>query len=146
MVDRLVWIWRCGVWVWLCLAPWAHAGMLVKTDIEAIFIHHDTAHWVEKLDAVGVPGGPVFGFETTLQDPHVRFRRMVHDIEHPRIGPMKTIGLPIKSSGDLGEIRLPAPWLGQHSQEIVASLGYAEQDIQALFERGVIADRCRPSN
>ena len=37
MVDRLVWIWRCGVWVWLCLAPWAHAGMLVKTDIEAIF-------------------------------------------------------------------------------------------------------------
>jgi len=48
---------------------------------------------------------------------------MVHDIEHPRIGPMKTIGLPIKSSGDLGQIRLPAPWLGQHSQEIVASAG-----------------------
>ncbi len=121
-----------------------HAEEL-EADIEAIFIHHDTAHWVEKLDAVGVPGGPVFGFETTLHDPHVRFRKMVHDIEHPRIGPMKTIGLPIKSSGDLGQIRLPAPWLGQHSQEIVASLGYGEQDIQALFQRGVIADRYRPA-
>ncbi len=119
-----------------------HAEAL-ESDIEAIFIQQDTAHWVEKLDAVGVPGGPVFGFETTLHDPHVRFRKMVHDIEHPRIGPMKTIGLPIKSSGDLGQIRLPAPWLGQHSQEVVATLGYSEQDIQALFERGVIADRYR---
>jgi len=118
----------------------------LEKDIEAIFLLQDTAHWVEKLDAVGVPGGPVFGFETTLNDPHVRFRQMVHDIDHPRIGPMKTIGLPIKSSGDLGAIRLPAPWLGQHSQEIVASLGYSDADINALFERGVIADRYRSSN
>ncbi len=117
----------------------------LETEIEAIFAHENTAHWVEQLDAVGVPGGPVFGFEATLHDPHVRFRKMVHDIEHPRIGPMKTIGLPIKSSGDLGKIRLPAPWLGQHSQEIVASLGYAEPDIQTLFQRGVIADRYRAS-
>ena len=71
---------------------------------------------------------------------------MVHDIEHPRIGPMKTIGLPIKSSGDLGQIRLPAPWLGQHSREIVSALGYTDQDIQALFDRGVLADRYRNSN
>jgi len=122
-----------------------HADDLER-DIEAVFAHQDTAHWVTLLDAASVPGGPVFGFETTLNDPHVKFRKMVHEIEHPRIGPMKTIGLPIKSSGALGEIRLPAPWLGQHSEEILQSLGYAEADIRALFDQGVVVDRYRPKN
>ena len=122
-----------------------HANDLER-DIEAVFAHQDTAHWVTLLDAASVPGGPVFGFETTLNDPHVKFRKMVHEIEHPRIGPMKTIGLPIKSSGALGEIRLPAPWLGQHSEEILQSLGYAEADIRALFDQGVVVDRYRPKN
>ena len=122
-----------------------HADDLER-DIEAVFAHQDTAHWVTLLDAASVPGGPVFGFETTLNDPHVKFRKMVHEIEHPRIGPMKTIGLPIKSSGALGEIRLPAPWLGQHSEEILQSLGYGDADIQSLFAQGVVVDRYRPNN
>jgi crotonobetainyl-CoA:carnitine CoA-transferase CaiB-like acyl-CoA transferase len=122
-----------------------HADDLER-DIEAVFAHQDTAHWVALLDAASVPGGPVFGFETTLNDPHVKFRKMVHEIEHPRIGPMKTIGLPIKSSGALGEIRLPAPWLGQHSREVLQSLGYAESDIDTLFRQGVVHDRYHDAN
>lgn len=122
-----------------------HADDLEK-DIEAVFAHQDTAHWVSLLDAAGVPGGPVFGFETTLNDPHVRFRKMVHEIDHPRIGPMKTIGLPLKTTGDLGEIRLPAPWLGQHSREVLQSLGYADPDIDRLFDAGVVMDRYRHEN
>lgn len=122
-----------------------HADDLEK-DIEAVFAQQDTAHWVTLLDAAGVPGGPVFGFETTLNDPHVKFRKMVHEIEHPRIGPMKTIGLPLKTSGELGEIRLPAPWLGQHSREVLQSLGYADTDIERLFDEGVVMDRYRHEN
>jgi crotonobetainyl-CoA:carnitine CoA-transferase CaiB-like acyl-CoA transferase len=121
-----------------------HAEDLEK-DIESVFISQDTAHWVQLLDAVGVPGGPVFGFETTLNDPHIRFRKMVHEIEHPKIGPMKTIGLPIKSSGALGEIRLPAPWLGQHSEETLRSLGYTDAQIDDLFQRRVVFDQYRNS-
>ena len=68
---------------------------------------------------------------------------MVVDIEHPRIGPMKTIGLPLKSSGDLTAIRKPAPWLGQHSGEILRNLGYGANDIDELFEGGVVFDRYR---
>ena len=44
------------------------------------------------------------------------------DIDHPKIGPMKTIGLPLKSSGDLTAIRKPAPWLGQHTAEVLEEL------------------------
>lgn len=113
----------------------------LELDIEAILMRESTAHWVEKMDAAGIPGGPVFGYKQIMNDPHIHARKMVHDIDHPIIGPMKTLGLPIKSSGELNTIRLPAPWLGQHSKEILVQLGYSNDEIQALFTQGAVFDQ-----
>ncbi len=113
----------------------------LELDIEAILMRESTAHWVEKMDAAGIPGGPVFGYKQIMNDPHIHARKMVHDIDHPIIGPMKTLGLPIKSSGELNTIRLPAPWLGQHSKEILVQLGYSNDEIQALFAQGAVFDQ-----
>ena len=115
----------------------------LEQEIEAVLTTRPTAHWAELLDAAEVPGGPVYEYDQILRDPHIEARRMVVDIEHPRIGPMKTIGLPLKSSGDLTAIRKPAPWLGQHSGEILRNLGYGAKDIDELFEGGVVFDRYR---
>jgi crotonobetainyl-CoA:carnitine CoA-transferase CaiB-like acyl-CoA transferase len=106
--------------------------------IEAITITQPTAHWVEKLDAVGVPGGPVYTYEQTLSDPQVQHRRMVYDIEHPTIGLMKTLGLPVKSSGELTQIRKPAPLHGQHTEEVLRTLGYSEGQVHGLLAEGVV--------
>ena len=73
-----------------------------------------------------------------MADPQVKHRRMVYDIEHPTIGPMKTLGLPVKSSGDLTAIRRAAPLHGQHTGEVLASLGYTEADVRALVAQGVV--------
>src|SRR5207245_9596440 len=73
----------------------------LEQEIEAVLMTRPTAHWVEKLDAAEVPGGPVNRYDEILNDPHIAARKMVVDIEHPKIGPMKTIGLPLKSTGDL---------------------------------------------
>lgn len=113
--------------------------------IEAILVRESTAHWVDKLDAAGVPGGPVYTYDQAMQDPQVRHRRMVYDIDHPVIGPMKTLGLPVKSSGDLTTIRTPAPLLGQHSREILGRLGYTEADARALIEQGVVRETRIPA-
>jgi len=115
----------------------------LERDIESVLTHNTTAHWVERLDAAGIPGGPVFGYEQALNDPHVQARKMVHDIDHPIIGPMKTLGLPIKSSGALGSIRTPAPWLGQHSEAVLSELGYDQEAIEALFRQGAVFDQHR---
>lgn len=110
----------------------------LEAEIEKVLGTQTTAHWIGKLDAAGVPGGPVYSYEQTLSDPQVQHRRMVVDIEHPRIGPMKTLGLPIKSGGDLTAIRKPAPLLGQHSREVLRELGYADGDADALIAQGVV--------
>jgi crotonobetainyl-CoA:carnitine CoA-transferase CaiB-like acyl-CoA transferase len=117
----------------------AHADAL-EGDIEAVFAGASTAHWVERMEAAQVPGGPVYGYDQTLADPHVAARKMVVEIDHPTIGRMKMLGLPIKSTGDLTEIRRPAPTLGPHSAQILAELGYPGEAIGALFEAGVVYD------
>jgi crotonobetainyl-CoA:carnitine CoA-transferase CaiB-like acyl-CoA transferase len=113
----------------------------LERDIESVTTQEPTAHWVARLDAVGIPGGPVFGYEQALHDPHVLARQMVHEMDHPIIGPMKTLGLPIKSSGALGSIRQPAPWLGQHSRTVLSQLGYSATDIETLFAHGTVFDQ-----
>lgn len=114
-----------------------HADALER-EIEAVLGREPTAYWVEMLEAVGVPGGPVYSYEQTLADPQVKARRMVHDIEHPRIGMMKTLGLPLKSGGELTAIRKPAPLLGQHTREVLADLGFNEVEAVGLIDQGVV--------
>ena len=115
----------------------------LEREIEAVFVTQPTAHWLAKLDAAQVPAGPVNRYHETLADPQIAAREMVVDIEHPKIGPMKTIGLPLKSTGELTQIRRPAPWLGQHSEEVLRSLGYGGREIEALFADEVVYDRYR---
>ncbi|MFZ9789003.1 MAG: CaiB/BaiF CoA transferase family protein [Burkholderiaceae bacterium] len=119
-----------------------HADAL-QADIEAVFTSHPTAHWVEALDAAAVPGGPVYSYQQVFDDPHVKARAMVVEMEHPIMGTIKTFGSPVKSSGELVSIRRAAPWLGQHSEEILRSLGIAEDEIKSLFDEAIIFDRQR---
>ena len=93
---------------------------------------------MERLDAAGVPGGPVYTFDQTLSDPQVQHRRMVYDIEHPKIGAMKTLGLPLKSNGDLTQIRKPAPLHGQHTEEVLRGAGYSEGQVRGLLAEGIV--------
>jgi len=116
---------------------------LLERDIEAVFASNTSAYWVERMEAAEVPGGPVYGFEQALADPHVAARKMVVEIDHPKIGRMKTLGLPIKSTGELTEIRKPAPLLGQHSAEVLAELGYTGEEIEAMFAGGTVFDGSR---
>jgi crotonobetainyl-CoA:carnitine CoA-transferase CaiB-like acyl-CoA transferase len=115
----------------------------LEKEIEKVLGTEPTAHWVERMDAAQVPGGPVYGYEQILKDPHIKARQMVVDIEHPKIGPMKTLGLPIKSTGELTAIRRAAPWLGQHSEEVLLEMGYGTAEVKALFADGVVFDKDR---
>jgi crotonobetainyl-CoA:carnitine CoA-transferase CaiB-like acyl-CoA transferase len=115
----------------------------LQEEIEKVLTTQPTAHWVALLDKAEVPGGPVYTYAQILADPHIKARNMVVEIDHPKIGRMKSLGLPIKSTGELTAIRRPAPWLGQHTREVLEGAGYTQEEIEALFADGVIYDKYR---
>jgi crotonobetainyl-CoA:carnitine CoA-transferase CaiB-like acyl-CoA transferase len=112
----------------------------LEREIEAITTTRTTHEWVDICDKAGVPGGPVLTYDETLVDPHVLERDMVVDLEHPIIGPMRTVGTGARFSGLDFAVRGPAPWLGQHTAEVLADRGLSEDEIDRLFEDGVVFD------
>ena len=86
------------------------------------FITATSQEWFEKLDAVGIPAGPVQYHDEVFHDPHVMAREMVVEVDHPAAGRHRTLGTPIKLSDTPGSIRRPAPMLGEHTEEVLAEL------------------------
>ncbi len=112
----------------------------LEVELERITSTRTTQEWIEALEAAGVPGGPVLTYDQTLSDPHVIAREMITEVEHPIIGPMRTIAPPTKFSGLSYAVRGPAPWLGQHSREVLAELGLDDDELDKLFDDGTLYD------
>jgi crotonobetainyl-CoA:carnitine CoA-transferase CaiB-like acyl-CoA transferase len=84
-----------------------------------------SAHWLEAMNRVGIPCGPVLATDEILADPHVLAREMVAEIDHPAAGHMKTLGVVAKLSETPGSVRSAAPRLGEHTGEILSNLNNA---------------------
>jgi len=112
----------------------------LEWEIEEITSKRTTDEWIELLDKAGVPCGQVLTYDQTLSDPHIIARDMIVDVEHPIIGDMQTIGPPTKFSGMDFSVTGPAPWLGQHTAEVLRDAGYAKADIDEMFTAGVAFD------
>jgi succinate--hydroxymethylglutarate CoA-transferase len=76
--------------------------------------------WLAKLMAVGVPCGRINTVAQALDDPHTAARRMVETAQHPVIGELKMLGIPIKFSDTPASVRCAPPTLGQHTDEVLA--------------------------
>jgi crotonobetainyl-CoA:carnitine CoA-transferase CaiB-like acyl-CoA transferase len=106
--------------------------------LEAVFSSRSVVEWLAILENAGVPAGPVYNMEQVYSDPQVRAREMIVDVEHPIAGLTKAIGIPVKLSETPGQIRRPAPTLGQHTDEILGELGLSSESIASLRERRVV--------
>jgi crotonobetainyl-CoA:carnitine CoA-transferase CaiB-like acyl-CoA transferase len=98
-----------------------------------------SADWIREFEAAGVPVGPINRIGDMLADPQVTAREMVVEVEHPRAGRIRALGLPIKFSETPGGVSRAAPLLGQHTDEVLAALGYSGAEIEALCAEGAVA-------
>jgi crotonobetainyl-CoA:carnitine CoA-transferase CaiB-like acyl-CoA transferase len=91
-----------------------------------------SAEWLTLCEGIGVPAGPIYNMAQVYEDPHVRERGMIQQLEHPVAGLINHIGLPVKMSLTPGEIRMPAPTLGQHTSDVLARYGFTQDEIAAV--------------
>ena len=96
----------------------AHNDALVALLTEPLRMQ-PSAHWLTALEAAGIPAGPVMHYDEVFTDPHILARGMVAKTEHPVTGTFHTLGVTVKLSDTPGAVRLPAPRLGEHTDEIL---------------------------
>jgi crotonobetainyl-CoA:carnitine CoA-transferase CaiB-like acyl-CoA transferase len=108
------------------------------TELTARFKTRPAAHWLSVLDEAGVPCGPVNDMLQALSDPQTRAREMVTTVEHATLGPVETIGLPVKFSRTPGKVRTGAPLYGQHTGEVLREYGFNDEEIAALEKEGAV--------
>ena len=106
--------------------------------LEETFSRESTAYWVDTLTAAGVVVGPIYDMEQVYQDPQVRAREMLVDLEDSKLGTLHNIGIPVKLSETPGGIRRRAPELGEHSREVLLESGFSGQEIDKLAQDGVV--------
>jgi crotonobetainyl-CoA:carnitine CoA-transferase CaiB-like acyl-CoA transferase len=92
--------------------------------------------WIAALEAEGVPCGPINSIAEMAADAQTVSREMVVDLEHPRAGRTRALGLPIKLSATPGKVSRPAPLLGEHTREVLTEFGFAPGEIEALVASG----------
>jgi formyl-CoA transferase len=107
-------------------------------EIEKTTREETRAHWLARIDAEGVPCGPINTYPEALADPHALAREMVVDLVHPGAGAIKALGVPVKLSETPGAVDRPAPLVGEHTDEILGVLGYDAAARRALREAGVV--------
>jgi crotonobetainyl-CoA:carnitine CoA-transferase CaiB-like acyl-CoA transferase len=111
---------------------------LLQDLIEGVTTSREGRYWLERLQAAEIPCGPVNSYAEVFQDPHVLAREMLAEVHHPVAGAVKMTGINVKLSQTPGAIRLPAPTLGQHTREVLHTLGYTDGEIDPLKTAGVI--------
>ena len=118
-------------------ARMAHLTELAEI-LSEIFKGRTTNDWLTRLDAAGIPAGPVLTITEMLEDPQVLARDMVVNVSHPVAGTIKALGCPIKFSDSKVEIGRGSPVLGEHTQEVLRDHGYADAKIESLCKSGAI--------
>ena len=106
--------------------------------LQEYFLTKPSSHWVEVLQAVNVPAGPINDLADVFGDPQVLHRKMLLEMPHPTLKSIKQTGLPLKFSVTPGGLDRHPPLLGEHNREILKDLGYSAADVEKLAENSII--------
>jgi formyl-CoA transferase len=106
--------------------------------IEAITVKRSSADWIERLNAAGVPSGPIYKMNEVFDDPQVKHLGIARKVHHKVLGDIEVIGQAIELSRTPWSIRSATPEAGEHTDAVLGELGYSAGEIEGLRGRKVV--------
>ena len=113
-------------------------GSEAHGEVERIFLERTREEWREFASHHDCCLEPVLELDEALDSELVRARQMVVELEQPGAGAVRQLGVPVKLSRTPGEVKAPGPALGEHTDEVLASLGYGPDEIEAMKEADAV--------
>jgi crotonobetainyl-CoA:carnitine CoA-transferase CaiB-like acyl-CoA transferase len=111
---------------------------LLTPLLEEKLTQKPTAHWVDVLNARGIPSGDILSLEAALSAEQVKYRQVIETVDQPGIGPVKIFNLTAKFSKTPAEITAPPPLLSEHTEAILSEIGYTADEIADLKQKAVV--------
>ena len=112
--------------------------VMLNERIAAVTRTAPSADWVERLEAAGVPCGPIYRMDEVFADPQVRHLGVAQSVEHATLGNLQLVGQAAQLSRTPARMASPPPTLGEHTDTILGELGFDEASIRGLRDRGVV--------
>jgi alpha-methylacyl-CoA racemase len=115
------------------------SGTEAHAEVERIFLDRTRAEWAEFASRHDCCLEPVLGLDEALDSELVRARQMVVDVDQPGTDGVSQLGVPVKLSRTPGGPSGPGPVLGEHTEEVLGTLGYSDEEVEALKAAGAVA-------
>jgi crotonobetainyl-CoA:carnitine CoA-transferase CaiB-like acyl-CoA transferase len=106
--------------------------------IEEVTITKTSNQWVEMLEKVGVPCGPINSIDKVFDDPQVKHLGIAQEIETIPFGETKLVGQPFNLSRSSSSMKRRPPEKGEHNEDVLGDLGFSAEELDALKEKNII--------
>ncbi|HEX5164990.1 MAG TPA: CaiB/BaiF CoA-transferase family protein, partial [Thermomicrobiales bacterium] len=116
----------------------SHNRAEMNAAISAITCQEPSQYWIDLLNEAGCPCGPIYSMDQVFADAQVRHLGMAVPVEHPRLGMFEVVNQAIKMSRTPSAIRTATPEQGEHTDEVLAELGYDDERIRQFRTNGVV--------
>jgi crotonobetainyl-CoA:carnitine CoA-transferase CaiB-like acyl-CoA transferase len=110
----------------------------LNAALEEITKTKTSAEWIERINAAGVPCGPIYRIDEVFADPQVRHLGMAQPVDHPTLGRIEVVGQAVSLSRTPSQIRTATPERGEHTDAVLRELGYDAAAIAALRAKRVV--------
>ncbi len=136
-------------WVYIAADPNMHERLKAALGVEEIEGAEQLKVWtatktvgevIEAMNDASIPVAPILQIDQAIEDPQVKERGIIVELDHPTAGKVREPGFPVRLSRSPATIRRPAPLLGQHTEEVLTELlGYSREQVEELRKAGVVA-------
>jgi crotonobetainyl-CoA:carnitine CoA-transferase CaiB-like acyl-CoA transferase len=110
----------------------------LNAEMNKALATRSSAQWIEALNGIGVPCGPIYRMDQVFADAQVQHLAVAAEVNHPRLGRYKILNQAVKLSRTPATLKTATPEIGQHTHEILRELEYGDADVARLRAQGVV--------